>query len=35
MHVSRLLARALRYLRDRLLEDDEEETAARHGDPQP
>ena len=34
MHVSRLLARALRYLRDRLLLD-EEETAARQGDPQP
>ena len=35
MHVSRLLARALRYLRDRLLENDEEETAARQGDSQP
>jgi RNA polymerase sigma-B factor len=29
MHVSRLLARALRYLRGRLLEEDAEETAAR------
>jgi RNA polymerase sigma-B factor len=35
MHVSRLLARALRYLRARLLEDDAEETAARQGDRQP
>ena len=35
MHVSRLLARALRYLRDRLLENDEEETAARQVDSQP
>ena len=35
MHVSRLLARSLRYLRDRLLEDDEEETAARQGGPRP
>src|SRR6266513_2950660 len=34
MHVSRLLARALRYLRDRLLENDEEETAARQVDSQ-
>jgi RNA polymerase sigma-B factor len=35
MHVSRLLARALRYLRDRLLENDEEETAACQVDSQP
>jgi RNA polymerase sigma-B factor len=35
MHVSRLLARALRYLRARLLEDDAEESAARQGDRQP
>ena len=36
MHVSRLLARALRYLRDRLLEEeDEEESAARPGDAKP
>jgi RNA polymerase sigma-B factor len=35
MHVSRLLARALRYLRDRLLENDQEEAAARRGDQQP
>jgi hypothetical protein len=34
MHVSRLLARALRYLRDRLL-GDEEESAARQDDPRP